>query len=152
MAKSQLLEINLEDNVILEKARMVGCEVGQWPLQYLGLYLGGNPCTKMFWEPVVRKVRKRLDRRKRSFLSRGGKLSLIESVLSSVPIYFLSLFKIPGSVAKELESLMRDFLWEGCDGEHGDHLVAWKVCLPKVYGGLGLGDLVRRKKFLFKWL
>ena len=69
-------------------------------------------------------------------------------------IYFLSLFKIPGRVAKEIESLMIDFLWEGCDGEEGDHLVAWKkVCLPKVHGGLGMGDLVRRNKsLLFKWL
>ena len=91
---------------------------------------------------------------KRSFLSRGGKLSLIELVLSSMPIYFLSLFKIPVCVAEEIESLMRDFLWEGCDGKAGDHLVAWKkVCLPKVYGGLGLGNLVRRNKsLLFKWL
>ena len=93
----------------------------------------------MFWEPVVRKVRKRLDGWKRSFLSRGGRLSLIESVLSSLPIYFLSLFKIPRNVGKEIESLMRDFLWEGCDGEVGDHLVAWKkVCLPKANGGLGV--------------
>ena len=47
---------------------------------------------------------------------------------------------------------MRDFLWEGCDGEEGDHLVAWKnVCLPKVYGGLGLDNLVvRNKALLFK--
>ena len=102
----------------------------------------------------MRKVKKRLDGWKRSFLSRRGRLSLIESVLSSMPIYYLSLFKIPVSVAKELELLMRDFLWEGFDGEKGDHLVAWKkVCSPKVYGGLGLGDLVRRNKsLLFKWL
>ena len=61
LTKSQLLGINLEDNVILEKAIFIGCGVGQWPLQYLGLPLGGNPCTKLFWEPVVRKVKKRLD-------------------------------------------------------------------------------------------
>ena len=92
---------------------------------------------------MVRKVKKRLDGWKRSFLSRGGRLSLIESMLSSLHIYFISLFKIPVGVAKEIESLMIDFLWEGCDGEVGDHLVAWKkVCLPKVYGGLGLGNLI----------
>ena len=154
MAKSQLLGINMDEEVILEKSRRIGCEVGKWPLQYLGLPLGGNLCRKLFWEPVLRKVRKRLEGWKRSFLSRGGRLSLIESIMSSMPIYYLSLFKIPRSVAKEIESLMRDFLWEGFDGEVGDHLVAWKqVCLPKIYGGLGVGDLVRRNKsLLFKWL
>ena len=75
----------------------------------MGLPLGGNSCRKMFWESEVRKVRKMLDWWKRSFLSRGGRLSLVESVLSSMSIYFLSLFKIPVSVAKEIESLMRDF-------------------------------------------
>ena len=67
LAKSQLLGINVDDNVILEKAMMLGCEAGQWPLQHLVLPLGGNPGRKMFWEPVVRKVRKRLDGWKRSF-------------------------------------------------------------------------------------
>ena len=110
LAKSQLLEINVDDNVILEKARELGCEEGQWPLQYLGLPLGGNPCKPLFWESVVRKAKKKLDGWKRSFLSRGGRLSFIESVLSSLPIYFLSLFKIPVGVAKEIESLMKDFL------------------------------------------
>ena len=85
-------------------------------------------------------------------ISRGGRLSLIESVLSALPIYYLSLFRILVGAAKEIESLMRDFFWEGSDGE-ADHLVAWKVCLPKVYGGLGLGNLVlQNKALLFKWL
>ena len=133
----------------MEKARVLGCEVGHWPLQYLRMPLGGNPCRQLFWEPIVSKVRKRLDGWKRSFLSRGGRLSLIESVLSSLPIYYLSLFRIPVGVAKEIESLMRDFFWDGCGGEE-----AWKkVCLPKVYGGLGVGNLERRNKsLLFKWL
>ena len=121
---------------------------------YLRLPLGGNPCSSLFWEPVVRKFWKRLDGWKRSFLSRGGTLSLIESVLSVLPIYYLSLFRILVGVAKEIESLMRDFFWEGCDGEEADHLVAWKkVSLPKIYGGLGLGNLVLwNKALLFKWL
>ena len=40
LAKSQLLGINVDDNVILEKAMMLGCEAGQWPLQHLVLPLG----------------------------------------------------------------------------------------------------------------
>ena len=33
-------------------------------------------------------------------------------------------------------------------------MVLWKkVCLPKAFGGLGVGELVRRNKaLLFKWL
>ena len=56
LAKSQLRGINMDDNVISEKASSLGCEVGKWPLQYLGLPLGGNLCRSLFWEPVGRKV------------------------------------------------------------------------------------------------
>ena len=34
---------------------------------------------------------------------------LIKSVLSSLPLYFLGLFKIPGEVAKKIISLQRKF-------------------------------------------
>lgn len=31
---------------------------------------------------------------------------------------------------------MRDFLWEGFDGDKSSHLVSWEVVLkPKEYGG-----------------
>ena len=57
-----------------------------------------------------------------------------------MPCYFLSLFKIPVSVAAKIERLQRDFLWSGIREGKRDHLVSWDVvCNPKVKGGLGLG-------------
>ena len=116
--------------------------------------LGGNPCNRTFWDPVIGKVSKRLDGWKRAFLSKGGRLTLIESVLSTIPTYFLSLFRIPFGVIKEMEKIMRDFLWKGADGDGGDHLVSWKeVIRAKDKGGLGIGRLKERNKaLLFKWL
>ncbi|PON81162.1 hypothetical protein TorRG33x02_230460, partial [Trema orientale] len=88
-------------------------------------------------------------------LSRGGRLTLIESVLSSIPIYYLSLFRASCRVIEEvIEKLMRDFLWEGGDHLGGDHLVAWNVvCRSKIQGGLGICKvLARNKAHLMKWL
>ena len=56
-------------------------------------------------------------------MSKGGRLVLIQSVLSSIPTYYLSLFRIPVKVARSLEKLMRDFLWEGSGEGKRDHLV-----------------------------
>ena len=57
-----------------------------------------------------------------------------------MPCYFLSLFKIPASVAAKIERLQRGFLWSGVGEEKRDHLVSWDVvCKPKAIGGLGFG-------------
>ncbi|KAL5569664.1 hypothetical protein UlMin_026239 [Ulmus minor] len=79
---------------------------------------------------------------------------MIQSVLSSIPIYFMSLFKLPKVVAGMLEKMMRQFLWEREVGGKGRSLVDWKlVCIPKERGGLGIGNLLLRNKALLgKWL
>ena len=61
----------------------------------------------------MEKFERRLVGWKKLYLSKGGRLSLIKSFLSSLLTYFLSLFTIPTSVANKIEKLRRDFLWEG---------------------------------------
>lgn len=56
----------------------------------------------------------RLQNWKEAFLSRGGRLILIQAVLGSIAIYYMSLFRIP--CGGKLEKLMRHFLWEGIKG------------------------------------
>ncbi|XP_062096226.1 uncharacterized protein LOC133802006 [Humulus lupulus] len=152
LQKCQLLRINLWKELVDQKASGIGCEVGQWPIQYLGRPLGASPRSKVFWEPVVSNCAKRLDSWKSAFMSRGGRLTLIQSVLSSIPVYYLSLFRIPKSVAGVIEKRMRDFLWEGTNQSGGDHLLSWlEVCKSRSHGGLGIGNLVlRNKAFLMK--
>uniref|UniRef100_A0A803QQM3 Reverse transcriptase domain-containing protein n=1 Tax=Cannabis sativa TaxID=3483 RepID=A0A803QQM3_CANSA len=152
--KSQLLGVCMDEDAVAQSAIQIGCEVGRWPMTYLGMPLGGSPRKRSFWEPVLDKCATRMDGWKCSFLSRGGRLTLIQSVLSSLPIYFLSLFKAPKVVLKELEKMMRDFFWEGGDLAGGDHLVAWdEVCKPRAEGGLAIGRLeMRNKGLLMKWL
>ncbi|PWA56937.1 reverse transcriptase domain, Reverse transcriptase zinc-binding domain protein [Artemisia annua] len=59
-----------------------------------------------------------------------------ESVLSSMHIYWASVFVLPARIVSDLEQLMRGFLWKGYSK------VAWEVvCLPKEEGGLGIRRL-----------
>ncbi|RVW75344.1 hypothetical protein CK203_052921 [Vitis vinifera] len=71
-----------------------------------------------------------------------------------MPCYFLSLFKIPASVAAKIERLQMDFLWSGVGEGKRDHLVSWDVvCKPKAKGGLGFGKIaLRNVTLLGKWL
>jgi hypothetical protein len=73
------------------------------------------------------------------YLSKGGRVALIKSTLSNLPTHLLSLFPIPASVAKCIESIQCDFLWGGMGEEFKHHLVNWtKVCSPIQEGGLDI--------------
>ncbi|KAF5955063.1 hypothetical protein HYC85_007919 [Camellia sinensis] len=58
------------------------------------------------------------------YLSKGGQLTLIKSVLSSIPTYFMLAHVILVSVAQRLEKLQRDFLWGSGSDDFRYHLVA----------------------------
>ncbi|KAK0584469.1 hypothetical protein LWI29_013775 [Acer saccharum] len=85
------------------------CKQASLPITYLGFPLGGRPGSKNFWNSLVSRIENRLTPWKRKFLSKGGRLVLIKSVILSIPIYFLSIFKIPIGVAMRIEKLQRGF-------------------------------------------
>ena len=79
----------------------------------------------------------------RLYLSKGGRLTLLKSTLSSLPTYFLSLFTIPKAVVARIESIQRNSLWGSSEGSFKYPLVAWeKVCLPVELRGLGVRGVV----------
>ena len=127
------------------------------PMTYLGLPLGATFKLKAIWTGVLEKMERRLAGWKRLYLSKGGRITLLKSTLSSLPTYFLSLFPIPVSVAWRIEKLQRDFLWGGLGDEFKYHLVKWKiVCAPVKSGGFGCSQsgilVLFNKSLLGKWL
>ena len=78
----------------------------------------------------------------RMYLSKGGRVTLIKSTLSSLPTYYLSLFPIPSSVALCIDKIQRDFLWGGIGEGKKFHLINWhQVCQPFKSGGLGFRNI-----------
>ncbi|RVW38638.1 LINE-1 reverse transcriptase-like [Vitis vinifera] len=135
-------------------ASILGCKIGILPTTYLGLPLGAPYKSTRVWDTVEKRFRKRLSLWKRQYLSKGGRLTLLKSTLSSLPTYFLSLFVIPKKVCTRLEKIQRDFLWGSGALENKPHLVSWKViCAAKKDGGLGIRNLaIFNKALLGKWL
>lgn len=84
---------------------MLGCKVGKVPFLYLGLPVGGNPQRLSFWDPIVNRIKSRLSGWNSLFLSFGGCLILLKSVLTSLPA--LSFFKAPSGLISSIESLLK---------------------------------------------
>ena len=149
VSKSELVPIG-EVNNVHALAEILGFWIGSLPMTYLGMPLGASHKSPSIWNPILENLHRKLAGWKKLYLSKGGRLTLLKSTLSSLPTFFLSLFTIPSHVANKIEKIQRDFLW----GESKVHLVGWdKVCAPKVNGGLGIRKLTTfNKALLGKWL
>ena len=79
---------------------------------------------------------------------------LIRSTLSSLSIYFLSLFQMPRIVWLRLEKIQRNFLWGGRTLDSKPRLVKWDtICSDIRKGGLGVRHLHSlNKALLCKWI
>ena len=79
-------------------------------MKYLGMPLGTPYKIASMWNLILERMEKKLSSWKRLYLSKGGRLTLLKSTLSSLPTYYLSLFVIPIVVADRLEQIQRKFL------------------------------------------
>ena len=140
MEKSSILPVgNVE--ILDDLAHELGCKTGTLPSTYLDPPLEMKHDSPQVWDGVEERFRKKLALWKMQYISKGGRLTLIKSTLTNLPIYIMSLFRIPKGV-KVLEKIQRDFLWEGSNLDRKIHLVNWgTVCSNKKKGGLGIGNL-----------
>ena len=122
LGKSKLVPIGVVHNIDV-LVGMLDCRQSSLPLRYLELPLGAKFKELPIWNPILEKMERRLVGWKRLYLSKGGKVTLIKSTLSSLPKYFLALLPLPGKVANHMEKLQRDFLWSGINGDSKLHLV-----------------------------
>ncbi|GJV96872.1 RNA-directed DNA polymerase, eukaryota, reverse transcriptase zinc-binding domain protein [Tanacetum coccineum] len=154
MCKSKIMGVNVEDGMVKNAASKLGCLVLKTPFTYLGTKVGGNMSRKQAWKEVVDKVLSRLSRWKMKLLSIGGRLTLLKSVLGSMPIFHMSIFKVPSSILKSLESIRSRF-FNGQDPKSNKaSWVKWnKVLTPKDKGGLGVSSLFALNRgLMLKWV
>ena len=84
----------VEDNKIARLVDILKCWAC-FPLVYLGLPVGDNMKLSRYWDPVVTKIGSKLSAWKAKNFSFGGILTLVKFVLTSIPLYYFSLFKGP---------------------------------------------------------
>ncbi|GLT28935.1 hypothetical protein SLA2020_038370 [Shorea laevis] len=151
--KSVLYSFNVSDEWGRMAAASLNCKSGSTPFTYLGMPIGNAMVRRKAWVPVIENFNKKLAVWKAKCLSIGGRVTLLRSVLSALPIYFMSVFKIPKIVLHELVCIQRNFLWGHKEGKSRLAWLSWdKVCRRRKEGGLGVPDLeCRNIALLGKW-
>ncbi|GJT52989.1 RNA-directed DNA polymerase, eukaryota [Tanacetum coccineum] len=124
MSKSKLMGISVDIEKVVQAAKMIRCVTFTTPFTYL-------------WSKVG-----------------GVRLTLLKSVLESMPIYHMSLFKVPMMILNRMESIRSHFF-------NGSYMlgkkptwVKWKNALAsKDKGGLGISSLFAlNRALIFKWV
>ncbi|XP_021996985.1 uncharacterized protein LOC110894117 [Helianthus annuus] len=113
---------------------------GSLPVRYLGVPLISTRLLYKDCDVLVEKFEKRIMHWQNKLLSFAGRLQLIISVLSSLHVYWSSVFILPSRVILNLEAMMRNFLWSQDSAfQKGRAKASWNsVCVPKYEGGLGI--------------
>ncbi|GJR77917.1 RNA-directed DNA polymerase, eukaryota [Tanacetum coccineum] len=154
MNKSKIMGTHVDHGKVACAANKLGCLILKTPFLYLGTYVGGNMNRLKSWDDIIDRVKSRLSKWKMNMLSIGGRLTLVKSVLGSMPIFHMSLFKTPSGILRKLESIRSKF-FNGIDGSKNK--VSWvhwdKVLAHKDNGGLGVSSLFALNRgLIFKWI
>jgi hypothetical protein len=79
LSKPKIVPIG-DVGVVEELTNILGCGVASLPIKYLGLSLGAKYKDSNIWTSIIEKMEKRLVGWKRLYLSKGGRLTLINII------------------------------------------------------------------------
>ena len=93
-------------------SHLFGCSLGCFPFRYLGIPMHYRKLSNKDWALVEDRFEKRLSGWKAKLLLAGGRLVLINSVLSSLPMFMLSFFEVPKGVLQKMDYYRSRFYWQ----------------------------------------
>lgn len=110
--------------------------------KYLGLPESFGRKQKDLFTLIVDRIQQRAAKYSTKFLSSAGKLTMLKSVLSAIPTYSMSSFKLPIGLCKRIQSALTRFWGDTKPGNQKISWISWKkMTQSKSWGGLGLLDI-----------
>ncbi|GKU94304.1 hypothetical protein SLEP1_g7819 [Rubroshorea leprosula] len=151
--KSLLMGINVSDEWMTRMSSILNCKQGNLPCKYLGMPIGGKHRSMAMWRPMIDSFKKKLAGWKNKFISLGGRIMLLNSVLSSLLVFTMFVHLLPKGLILLLDKIHTSFLWGGGENNRKINWVCWEnVCRSKLEGGLGVKDLRKFNLVLLgKW-
>ncbi|KAK9058051.1 hypothetical protein SSX86_022891 [Deinandra increscens subsp. villosa] len=106
---------NVPPSVKAQIMELLPFKVGSLPVRYLGLPLLAKRLYSKDCASLIDKVKKRVTDWKNKSLSFAVRLKLIKSVLSSMQVYWASVFLLPITIIEDIKRIMNKFLWTQSD-------------------------------------
>lgn len=110
--------------------------------KYLGLPKAFGRKKRDVFTGMVDNIRQRSQGWTTRFLSGAGKHVMLQSVLTALPTYHMSSFKIPISLCERIQSILTRFWWDSAPDKRKIVWVLWEnMERPKYLGGLGFKNI-----------
>ncbi|XP_026398770.1 uncharacterized protein LOC113294598 [Papaver somniferum] len=129
-------------------------DISHFPDKYLGMMLvQGKVKSSHLWN-LIEYMHHRLSTWSGRLLSFQARFTLVKSVLCSIPVYNMFIYKWPSKVVDTCERIIRNYLWSGNAEDRKCITLKWNtVCIPFEEGGLGIRRLEdMNKALLMKFL
>ena len=124
--------INDDSNWGSVYADIFNCQIGIFPIKYLGVPVSPSRLHLGDWSPLIDKSYKRLDVWNGGAMSIAGRSTLICSCLNNSPIYQISVYMCPKTISENFDKIRRSFFWQGGGTKKKYHLMKWvKICKSK---------------------
>ncbi|XP_042484544.1 uncharacterized protein LOC122064826 [Macadamia integrifolia] len=121
---------------------LLGIKSERLPTKYLGVEIFKGRVRGSHLLPLLDKIKSKLAGWKGKLLSMVGRVELVRSVISSIPVHNFAVYWWPDHSIKLVERWMRNFIWSGDMEIIKKIVVNWgDVCKPKQEGGLGIRRL-----------
>ena len=152
-SKSEVLVTGVDDAEALRVARLLNYSLGSFPFKYLGLPISPIMLHAKDFAPTIAKVGNRVLPWRGRYNTNAGKVALINSCLSSLPMFLMGFYLLSAGIHAGFDKHKGDFYWNAADNKQKYRLVKWQLmCRPKNLGGLGIiNTLVMNKCLLIKW-
>ena len=107
--KSEVIMINDEENWGQTYAELFNCQIGLFPIKYLGVPVSPSRLHVADWQPLIDKSLKKLDVWKGGCMSIVVRSTLISACLNNSPTYHMSVHLLPKTVVNRLDQIRRRF-------------------------------------------
>jgi hypothetical protein len=152
--KSEIFYFGYARNSENMYSQLFGCQIGSYPFKYLGIPMHYKKLNNIDWKALEQRMEKKHSSWKGKLLSVGGRLVLINSILTSMVLLMLSFFEVPRGVLERIEYFRSRFFWQNDEHKKKYILARWDIlCQPKDQGGMGIMNIdIQNQCLLTKWV